>query len=663
MVMRIVIASLFLSISQPISSQQAIIDSLQLLLESAPEDTNKILLLGDLSFYSTHLDPQLGLRYAQQTLELSEKLGNKKGITNGLYKIAFAEATLGNYERALEHGHKAMEICESMQDTHRLLFAIDLVGVICTHMGNFNQAIQHLFHAAKLTQAVGDLEHEARIYNNIGELYFQSKDNVNARKYFLKALPLLEQLNNRLFLPTIYLNLGSVTANAAEKKNYLQEAINLSLNENYTKGLAYSYGPMAKYWMDVDSLELSHEYYQKAVDAAEQSGDVYILIDNLIALAQLQIKLNMLEAPQKNLVAALNLATEQRQPNQIQAATELLAKLNYARGNFKTAYQQLLISKQLGDSIFNQDLTNAMARADAQYENSIKERRLIDQELQLTKQRNRIGLIIIIAILSLLIAIGIYQWYLNKQRQEKLTSDLALADERTKSKALQELDQLKSNFFTNISHELRTPLTLIKGPLENILPRAEGTSLYDDVKRAHENSHQLLTLVNEIMELSKLEAKKSTVQESSIKLNETLKRILFSFKSMADLHLISLSYESTVDVDLEIKTDLKKLEKIINNLMANAIKHAPNGNIEMKVAESGSVLQISVYDNGSGIHSADLPHIFDRFYQNLASGCKINWRKWCRSVVGSRICTCTRWRSHSTEQPGIGKHLYLDNSM
>ena len=197
-----------------------------------------------------------------------------------------------------------------------------------------------------------------------------------------------------------------------------------------------------------------------------------------------------------------------------------------------------------------------------------------------------------------------------------LLKDAALAQELSKKNdQLQELDQLKTQFFTNISHEFRTPLTVISGMADQIEEKPDAW-LGKGVSMIKRNTHNLLELVNQILDLSKLEAGKLKMTVVQADLIAYLRFILESFHSLAERNDIKLSFNTNVE-QLWMDYDAEKLLRIVSNLIDNAIKYTKEGgDVTLTVHSSDeSQVKIEIKDTGIGIPEKELPHIFDRFYQ------------------------------------------------
>ncbi len=187
---------------------------------------------------------------------------------------------------------------------------------------------------------------------------------------------------------------------------------------------------------------------------------------------------------------------------------------------------------------------------------------------------------------------------------------------------LRKLDKVKSRFFANVSHELRTPLTLILGPIGSVLKNNKLTNRdFTHLLKAQQSGKDLLKLVASILDLSKMESGKLELHESPEVLFNLVHRIASAFESHAQREGIGFEFEYLANKDLQLRLDREKLETILNNLLSNAVKFTPSGgNISIKTEDLGHALRISVADTGRGIHSADLPHVFDRFYQSAQAG-------------------------------------------
>lgn len=201
-------------------------------------------------------------------------------------------------------------------------------------------------------------------------------------------------------------------------------------------------------------------------------------------------------------------------------------------------------------------------------------------------------------------------------RQKDIATD-ALTTIEKQAAALLEMDKMKSHFFTNVSHEFRTPLTLIIGPLEGHIAKLKGIPNGDteDMEMALRNSKRLLRLVNQLLDVAKLESGHVQLNTQATDLRTVVESATDAFLSLAERNGTHLLVKlPDIAVMANIDTDL--IEKALMNLVSNAFKFtAKNGVIKIQVVWNDGKITISVQDNGEGIHKDDQAHIFDRFHQ------------------------------------------------
>jgi len=208
-----------------------------------------------------------------------------------------------------------------------------------------------------------------------------------------------------------------------------------------------------------------------------------------------------------------------------------------------------------------------------------------------------------------------YAIYAQIQKRIKLNR------ERLEAEREHHLNESKLQFFTNISHEFRTPLTLILTPLEKIIDNTFDTHLRGQLEMMRRNANQLLILVNQILDFRKLELSSNQVANSQGDIVAFTKDILLTFSEGFEKKQLKAEFSSPVQ-SLWVSFDKDKLQKILSNLLSNALKFTPDGGqiqlnilLDIQRESKKAIVRFDVCDNGIGISDEDQAKIFDSFYQ------------------------------------------------
>ena len=212
-----------------------------------------------------------------------------------------------------------------------------------------------------------------------------------------------------------------------------------------------------------------------------------------------------------------------------------------------------------------------------------------------------------------------YALYRNWQHRVRDEQRLFLQQKETEQ--LKILDEMKSRFFSNITHEFRTPLSLIIAPVEQMQADSTEPGLKRQLGGVQRNAEQLLQLINQLLDMAKLEAGNMQVSLYRGHLPLFLQNMADSFAYAVQSKQLTLTCQLLDADNAEHAFDADKLRKIIQNLLSNAVKFTPTGGYIVfhaaleAISGPMDMLQVSVEDSGIGIPTNKLPHIFDRFYQ------------------------------------------------
>lgn len=182
---------------------------------------------------------------------------------------------------------------------------------------------------------------------------------------------------------------------------------------------------------------------------------------------------------------------------------------------------------------------------------------------------------------------------------------------------LKEVDSLRRELIANVSHDLRSPLAIIHGYIETLMIKDEMISADDRKKYLQiilDGSDRLKNLVSDLFELSKLDANQIKLNKEKFFINELMADAAQQNKIIADKKHISIDADISQSLPM-IEADITLMERVIQNLMSNAIQYTPeNGKVSIKVKKLENAVEVELENTGEGIAEKDLPHIFDRYY-------------------------------------------------
>ena len=207
-----------------------------------------------------------------------------------------------------------------------------------------------------------------------------------------------------------------------------------------------------------------------------------------------------------------------------------------------------------------------------------------------------------------------------ERRVAERTADLeaSTAEVEAQARRLEEMDRLKTRFFANVSHEFRTPLTLLLGPIDDAMAGRYGDldpRLGDQLPVMQRNARRLLDLINQLLDLAKLEVAGLDLNRQPVDLVALAQGVVGTFAARAERDGVDLLFDATAEA-LPAALDAAKVEAVLTNILANALAFTrPGGKVRVGVRPDGPAAVLTVEDTGVGIAADDLPHVFDRFRQ------------------------------------------------
>ncbi len=618
-------------------------------------DTARISILNELAKVYSSSDLNRAEELATQAYSLLSIFDYPKQKTINYNRLAYIKSSLGKYNEALAYSDTAIQLSHSTE--HQLLAqSYDTRFSLFFQKGDYSSAQEAAEKSNTYAIEENDSSLIAKSYDNLGIIKGIKGAHTEATDYFMKSLQVYERLGNAEFIGLSLLHIGhtlELAGNYHKASDYLKKALeqNRKAGNKYNEGWSllnlgvvysrkneidsavYYYEQALKIAEDINNqrliltcldniggkytlkgdFEKANYYLQKAYKLSESSGQnsraVYIignLAENYLFMGQYD-SARIFGERQLQIALESDLISEQK------VAYFNLAQIYDSLGNHEMAYHSLLNYIAVNDTIFSKEKSQQIESLRESFEAENKEQEIDNLKAINEKVRYR-NISFAGAAISFLI-LGALLYYVQNLRVRR--NRILLEKEK-------ELDQLKSRFFANISHEFRTPLTLILGPIDDLISKIDQAEIKKQLKIMQRNAGRLLDLVNQLLDLSKIESGKLQLNISRTDIVPVIKGVAMSFHSVTEQKHIQLELDVYPD-NLEMNYDLAKFETILTNLLSNAFKFTGEHgkiNVSSLIVKKGNksgereFLRIAVTDNGQGIPSAEVDLIFDRFYQS-----------------------------------------------
>ncbi len=558
------------------------------------------------------------LIYYDSCLTEMLELEDKDGMSRIYYNLGINYYYQDRIDEAKANYEKALAISEELNDQESIASALFNIGLTYEAKSEYKTALEYLFQALEIRERIGDRYMMANTFNSIGIINQENGNNQEALEYYDKAYDIYAETGRKRGMGLVKNNMGVAYTDLGEYQDALgqfQEALDIADETSDRHLLARGNSNIGEVFLKQRKYDQALEKYQKALELRLAIGNQLGIATSYTTLASLYMEMGRLDQAEKYARQALEINLEMDALGGQAKDYEILAAIYERRGSFDKSLEAFKKYKLLQDSIFNQDNARTLAQLQTEYQTKEKE-----QQLAMLGQQRKIDelwryLLIGFLLLALVAGLSIYLVYRYRLRKNR---ELFEAERRAREQ-LQEVNEMKSRFFANISHEFRTPLTLILRPVEDQLATTKDEGLRKTFENIQRQARQLLKLINQLLDLSKIESGKLALKLAFGDIIPFLRGFLASFESLAQQRAIQFSFSSEAD-SIFLYYDQEKIEHILGNLISNALKFTPKGGVVgirvSKENKAGSTnLRIDVQDSGIGMAAEEVPHVFDRFYQ------------------------------------------------
>lgn len=506
--------------------------------------------------------------YAQKALATAEQSKNDTLRAKAHRWIGEWYQNKTKYTESAEEYWKAIRLSQKIKDKSIESAAFNGLAITYYLQNDLNKAEEYIERAAQLRYEIKDFTYYSVLLSNLAVIYFQNKEFDKAIALLRKAERTLIKQPEGAYMASLYNTLGGCYQMAYPEKDsaiyYYKKSIGVAKRFDVTQNLMTGYHNLGEDALRKRNFEEALDYLNKALDISKTLGnDSYVMnIHNTLS--------------------------------------ETFA----LKGDFKNALQHKTDEFALSKKIFEAEKQKTIKDMEFKYETAVKDQKLLEQEeiiqkslLEAEIEKNKRNRLIFSFLLILLLG-GSYIFFQYQKRTAK-----------------EKLEAEKAKIFENIVHDIRTPLTLIKGPMELIKKEQLDSQTSEAFKTIEVQSEKLISLVNELLDASKLEKGKYVANWTIGNPFLEVSRQMEGIRETASRKKIALDVViGEEDIQLNYPSDV--FEKVLANLLSNAVKFTPEqGKIQVGIRLADQKLHLKVYNSGSEISIQDKERIFERFYR------------------------------------------------
>ncbi len=500
---------------------------------------------------------------------------------------------------------------------------------ISIHQAELEQALANIIIAKEMALQSQDQTYRAQTSMVLAELYRELGDLKKSEEQILNAIKIQEEENDQTMLAHSYTIYGSIATElkSYEKADNVLKTALIITKKSDLKGLEglikLNFGILE---LSKDQPELAIKHFNSGLPIINSFNQSYYKAKLYINKAKAQLALNLLDEAKETNDLSMQIGKDMKYSEVKSESYELYSQIYQKKNEYLASLNYLRAHLKIKDSLFNTNKEIIAQEAGAKLnldENNVLIEELTEENIQQQKslKLGRLTTILSIALITILslLTLSLYKNNNLRARANELlqnkNSELILAKENA-----ERASEAKVQFLSTITHELRTPLYAVTGLTHLLLEESPTPNQKEHLNSLKFSGEYLLSLINNILDLNKLEANKVEIENTSFNLKKRINDVLIALGKSAKDRNNKLHYEFDNLIPAKLKGDPLKVSQILINLIGNSIKFTQNGDIWIRVRpinriENKVFLSFEIEDNGVGISEKKQQTIFENFTQ------------------------------------------------
>lgn len=537
---------------------------LQQEFDTLKDERARIDVLIEMALEIRNFDIEQAMDISDDIIERSELVGYRLGKGRGLNLKGWCYWQQGEYDDGVDTLQDALKISRDINNKPLEARILNNLGYIYRDRGDLADALNHFEEALKINEKLGDEVAQSVNLSSIAYLHYDLNDYENALEFALRCLPIFEKAKDVHRLNSLYHILGNIyfkQEQSQEALRYFEENLNLSEPETVLHAMAIS--GLGKVYYKMNDFENARKYLTEALKQSEELSNVEVQIISHYYIGRMMMDEGNYRQSLQHMNAAFELADEYMRKHDVMSVHEGLSLLYDKMGDIPKAFYHLKAYEQMKEDIFKQTTFNKLRNLQTR------------QQVELAQKEKEVA-------------------------------------ERTA--------YLKQQFMANMSHEIRTPMNAIVGMTRLLLSKEPKQDQLRYLNAIQQSADNLLVIINDILDLSKIEAGKIIIEHTDFSLREVMHSIRDVLMLRAEEKHVDLRVNIDPAIAQRLVGDPTRINQVLINLAGNAIKFTEKGYVEVnaqlqKKENNKDWIQFDIIDTGIGIAPDYVGKIFESFTQ------------------------------------------------